>query len=157
MSNEITEVLEEQALPQRRIGWVEVVEEQEYTTLRPITKTQSLNNNQKPTSCKTYSSKAYVRAGKENPRCPPSKDFGRKIHQRWVNNRQTNAVFISSTRLGVTWSERLPSLYLPSFRLWLQYLHTSASGNLLNQDFLLITSILQLFMSMSWTTTRFCF
>ena len=39
MTNEITEVLEEQALPQEEPSEVEIVEEQEYSTLRPITKT----------------------------------------------------------------------------------------------------------------------
>ncbi|MGB0474764.1 MAG: hypothetical protein ACPGK2_02895, partial [Candidatus Poseidoniaceae archaeon] len=78
MSNEITEVLEEQALPQEESGEAEVVEEQEYTTLRPITKTLTPQQQPKTNVAKLTPVKHMLEPVKKTRGAPPSKDFGKK-------------------------------------------------------------------------------
>ena len=78
MSNEIAEVIEEQDLPQEESGEAKVVEEQEYTTLRPITKTLTPQQQPKTNVAKLTPVKHMLEPVKKTRGAPPSKDFGKK-------------------------------------------------------------------------------
>lgn len=78
MSSEITDVLEEQVLPQEESGETEVTEELEYSTLRPITKTLTPQQQPKTNLAKLTPVKHMLEPVKKTRGAPPPKDFGKK-------------------------------------------------------------------------------
>ena len=80
MSNEIDEVIEEQETPQEAASEtvVEVSEEREYSTLRPITKTLTPQQQPKANVAKLTPIKHMLEPVKKTRGAPPSKDFGKK-------------------------------------------------------------------------------
>ena len=79
MSNEIAEVMEEQEAPQEASETVvEVAEEREYTTLRPITKTLTPQQQPKTNVAKLTPVRHMLEPVKKTRGAPPSKDFGKK-------------------------------------------------------------------------------
>ena len=80
MSNEIAEVMEEQEAPQEEASEtvVEVSEEREYSTLRPITKTLTPQQQPKANVAKLTPVRHMLEPVKKTRGAPPSKDFGKK-------------------------------------------------------------------------------